>query len=226
MEQILSLKDFLEDYGESMAEKVVEELSVVHDPKSEKEEEMSQLLTELKKEPFPSQAEIIKACYKSLASGNKAVYTVCEMGTGKTLMSIAAAHLLHKLKGIRRALVICPPHLVPKWIEEVKDALPQARACNLNGKKVITQLQTIRNQPRPHDLEFYVIGRERAKTGFLWRPAVITRYGKHFCPKCGGELLDQDNCPLPVFERNTLGRIKKRHYCRNHVLKWRYDHES
>ena len=226
MEQTLSLKDFLNEYGESMAEKVTQELTVVHDPAADKEDAIAGILDTMTKKPFPSQAEIIKACYKSLMSGNKADYVVCEMGTGKTLMAIAAANVLFKLKGICRVLVICPPHLVPKWIAEINDSLPEAKAYNFNGKGIIGQLEKLRWQPKPTRLEFYVMGRERAKTGFLWRPAVITRRGKLFCPKCGQELLDKDGYPLPVFEKNTQGRYKKRHACTNRIWKWFYDPET
>ncbi len=226
MGNLISLKEFLDEYGESMAEKVTQELTVIHDPITEKEEDISDLLKDIIKKPFPSQKEIIKACYKSLISGNRAVYTVCEMGTGKTLMSIAAALVLYKFKGIRRVLVICPPHLVPKWIQEIKDSLSSVGAYNFNGKDVIRRLEMLRKQPRPPRLEFYVIGRERAKTGFLWRPAVITRNRKHFCPKCGQELLDRDGYPLPVFDTNTQGRFKKKHSCKNMVLKWKYNPDT
>ena len=222
----ISLKEFLDEYGESMAEKVTNELTVIHDPSEEKEEDISTLLNGMKKRPFPSQGEIIKACYKSLISGNTAVYTVCEMGTGKTLMSIATAYVLYKYKGIRRVLVMCPPHLVPKWIQEMKDSISGIKAYNLNGKDVIRQLERIRKDPKPAHLEFYVIGRERAKTGFSWRPAVVTTKEKHFCPRCGEELLDKDGYPLGVFEKNTQGRIKKRYSCTNMVMKWRYDKDS
>lgn len=223
MEQAISLKDFLNEYGESMAEKVTKELTVIHDPATEKETSIAQILSAMKKPPFPSQGEIIKACCKSLLSGNKAPYMVCEMGTGKTLMAIAAAQVLYKQRGVKRVLVVCPPHLVPKWIDEVNDGLPEAKAYNFNGKGVITQLENLRRQPRPAQLEFYIMGRERAKTGFLWRPAVVTRHGKYFCPKCGQELLDKDGYPIPVFEKNTQGRYKKRYACDNRIWKWRYD---
>jgi hypothetical protein len=222
----ISLKKFLDEYGESMAEKVTNELAVIHDPTTEKEEGVSRLLSRMKKQPFPSQAEIIKACYKSLVSGNRAVYTVCEMGTGKSLMAIATSYVLSRLKNLRRVLVVCPPHLVPKWIQEIKEGLWDAKAYNLNGRDVITQLQNLKKQPRPDRLQFYVIGRERAKTGFLWVPAVVTRKGRHFCPKCGKELLDGDGCPLPIFEKNTQGRFKKRHRCRNTICKWKYDTDT
>ena len=99
-------------------------------------------------------------------------------------------------------------------------------AYNYNGKDVITRLNNIRKLPKPTRLEFYVMGRERAKTGFLWRPAVVTRRNKHYCPKCGQELLDKDGCPIEIFERNTQGQYRKRHACANRIWKWRYDPEK
>ena len=205
VENLISLKEFLDEYGENMAEKITEELEVIHDPLREREEELEGVLQGMTKKPFPSQGEIIKASYKSLTTGNKAVYMVCEMGTGKTLMAIAVALELHRFKGTHRVLVVCPPHLVPKWIQEIKDSVPGAKAYNLNSKNILRQLELLRKQAKPLGLEFYVIGRERAKAGFMWRPAVVTRHGKHFCPGCGKELLDRYNCPLPVFEKNTQG---------------------
>ena len=93
MGNLISLKEFLDDYGESMAEKVSRELTVVHDPTVEKENNLSDLLGGMKKMPFPSQGEIIKACYKSLISGNKAAYITAECGTGKTIKGIYVASI-------------------------------------------------------------------------------------------------------------------------------------
>src|SRR3989339_1091737 len=226
MEATIPLKDFLHEYGESMAEKITKELTVVHDPAADKEEIITEIISDMTKKPFLSQQEIIKACCKSLMSGNKAPYTVCEMGTGKTLMAIAIAYVLHKLLGIARVLVICPPHLVPKWIAEINDSLPNALTYNFNGKDVISRLENIRKEPKPAWLKFYVMGRERAKTGFIWRPAVVNRRKKHFCPRCGQELLDKDGYPIAVFERNTQGQYRKRHACTNRIWKWRFDQET
>ena len=226
MDDVITLKDFLDDYGESMAEKVTHQLSVIHNPLTEKDKEASELINRMIKKPFPSQGEIIKACYKSLISGNKAAYIVAECGTGKTLKSIGTAFMLHKLKNVNRVLVLCPPTLVRKWIAEIKDSLSHVKAYNLNGKNILKQLEKIRKQQRPKSLEFYVIGRERAKTGFLWKPAAVKIYGRHFCPKCGQELLDKDGCALPIFEKNTQGRIKKKYSCKNVVAKYQYNPET
>ena len=180
MGNLISLKEFLDDYGESMAEKVTRELTVVHNPAFEKEKNVSDILKSMLKRPFPSQGEIIKACYKSLISGNMAAYITAECGTGKTIKGIACAYVLYKLKGIRRVLVMCPPTIVRKWIQEIRDSLDGVKAYNLNSKDVLKQLENLRKQPKPSRLEFYVIGRERAKTGFLWRPAVVKRHGGYF----------------------------------------------
>ncbi|MBF0552422.1 MAG: DEAD/DEAH box helicase, partial [Deltaproteobacteria bacterium] len=226
MSQVVSLKGFLDEYGESMADKVTRDLTVVHDPAKHGEKALADILQMMTKKPFPAQAEIIKACYKSFVGGNKGMYLVAECGTGKTIQATAVAYLLHKLKGIHRVLVVCPPHLVQKWIKEIKDSLPQVTVYNFNGKDIITQLEIARQQPKPQDLEFYIVGRERVKTGYMWRPAVITRRQKHYCPKCGQELLDKDGCPVDIFEANSQGRPKKRRHCVNHITKWKYDPET
>jgi len=209
----IALRGFLDEYGQSMAAKVARELEVIHDPLNQPEPELAGHLESLSKKPFPAQAEIIKAGFKSLVSGNRSVYLVAECGSGKTLMAIATAWLLHKLENTRRVLVICPPHLVRKWIQEVKEALPRAKALNLNGRDVIKRLERIGKEPKPKTLEFHIIGRERAKTGFIWRPAVIQKQGLLHCPRCGRELLDQDGLPLPVFERNAQGRYRRKYAC-------------
>lgn len=222
----LSLKAFLDSYGENIAEKITKDLTVIHNPQIHKEQTLTNLINDMKKKPFPSQAEIIKACYKSTITNNKTVYIVAECGTGKTLQSIGLAYLLFKLKNIRRVLVICPPHLVPKWIQEIKDSLWNVKAYNFNGKDIIRLLENLRKQPKPSMLEFYIIGRERAKAGFIWRPAVISKHNKYFCPKCGQELLDKDGYPLPVFERTNQGGFKKKHACKNTIEKWKYNKEE
>jgi len=84
----INLKIFLDDYGESLAEKVTKDLNVVHDPAKDEEAELDHKMDQLLKNPFPAQREIIKAVYKSFQAGNKAVYMAAEMGTGKTLSAI------------------------------------------------------------------------------------------------------------------------------------------
>lgn len=222
MEANMALKDFLDNYGPALAKRVTRELKVVHDPDEHKEKDMDLFMADLGIKPFPSQAEIIKAVVKAFRAGNRAVYLTGEMGAGKTLMAVAVTLLL---KPRLRVLVMCPPHLVRKWIAEIKRIRPVTKALNLNGKHCFEQLAKLSSAPAPLGPEFFVIGRERAKTGWTWRPAVNLRGGEHLCPRCGLPLLDKDGVPLPVFDRNAQGRYRKKHFCANLVQRWRWDRE-
>jgi len=50
-----------------------------------------------------------------------------EMGTGKTTISTGVLELLDAYP----AIVLCPPHLVPKWIREIEEVIPGAHAREL-----------------------------------------------------------------------------------------------
>ena len=223
MQQIHSLKEFLDSYGPSLATRVNDELEVIHDPLNDEKSDMDQILNGLNKKPFAVQKEVIKAVVKSFKSGNRSVYITAEMGSGKTLMGIASALLLKKTP---RVLVMCPPHLVRKWIKEIKETVPVAKVVNLNGKHCISMLQGLRSARPVIRAEFYVIGKERAKTTFQWRPAVVKKGSDNACPSCGGLLLDKDEIPLPIFETNTQGKYKKKYACQNRITKWIWDSET
>ena len=218
-----NLKDFMDHYGPSLAERINRELKVIHDPLRDRHNDMDIIMARLKKKPFPVQSEVIKGAVKSFRTGNRAIYITAEMGSGKTLMGIATALLL---KEKPRVLVLCPPHLVRKWIKEIKDAVSLVDVFNLNGKHCLSILEGLRTKRQLSMPEFYIIGRERAKTTFQWRPAVIQNRMSLFCPKCGGLLLDQDETPLPVFGRNNQGKFKKKYVCQNKVVKWKWDIET
>ncbi len=183
MQQIHSLKEFLDSYGRSLAKRVNDELEVIHDPLNDEHRDMDQILNSLNKKPFAVQKEVIKAVVKSFKTGNRSVYITAEMGSGKTLMGIASALLL---KERPRVLVMCPPHLVRKWIKEIKETVPAAKVINLNGKHCLFMLQGLRSARPVIRAEFYVIGKERAKTTFQWRPAVVKKGSDNACPGCGG----------------------------------------
>ena len=81
------------------------------------------------------------------------------MGTGKTMIGIATAWLLHHA-GYPRSLVICPPHLVYKWRREIKQTVPEARVWILNGPDTLKKLLQLRLVTgKPSVPEFFVMGR-------------------------------------------------------------------
>ena len=141
------------------------------------------------------------------------------MGTGKTFIAAAAAHLA----GFKRVLVLCPPHLVPKWKREVEMTVPGARAVIV---KSITDLERLRLSVGSGPL-FAVMSREKAKLSYRWMPAVIQRWatsrgrllrdeetGEPFrvpcCPDCTAQIVDKDGVPLTDEDLN-----RRKHTCAN-----------
>ena len=141
------------------------------------------------------------------------------MGTGKTFIAAAAAHLA----GFKRVLVLCPPHLVPKWKREVEMTVPGARAVIV---KSITDLERLRLSTGSGPL-FAVMSREKAKLSYRWMPAVIQRWavskgrllrdeetGEPFrvpcCPDCTAQIVDKDGVPFTDEDLN-----RRKHTCAN-----------
>ena len=143
------------------------------------------------------------------------------MGTGKTFIGAAAAHMA----GFQRVLVLCPPHLVPKWKREVEMTVPGARAVIV---KSITDLERLRLSIGSGPL-FAIMSREKAKLSYRWMPAVIERWavsggaedrparlireeetGEPFrvpcCPDCIAQIVDKDGVPLTDADLNRRKR--------------------
>ena len=127
------------------------------------------------------------------------------------------------MAGFERILVICPPHLVPKWKREVEMTVPGARAVIV---KSITDLERLRLSTGPGPL-FAVMSREKAKLSYRWMPAVIERWavskgrllrdeetGEPFqvpcCPDCTAQIVDKDGVPLTDEDLN-----RRKHTCAN-----------
>jgi hypothetical protein len=49
------------------------------------------------------------------------------MGLGKTTIALGVIDLLDAYP----ALILCPPHLVPKWIREAEEVIPGAKGREL-----------------------------------------------------------------------------------------------
>ena len=137
------------------------------------------------------------------------------MGTGKTCIAAAAAHMA----AFKRVLVLGPRHLVPKWKREVEMTVPGTRAVIV---KSITDLERLRFSIGAGPL-FAVMSREKAKLSYRWKAAVIERWavsrgrlvrdedtGEPFrvpcCPGCTAQVVDKDGVPLTDEDLNRRKR--------------------
>jgi superfamily II DNA or RNA helicase len=173
---IIQLTDFIRDFGDGLLEAVQQQNPPVYD--GQPDPLRDQVMDGLIREPFPAQREAVQAaCRLMLDQGEKAAVLNCEMGTGKTLMSIAVAAVLHT-EGYPRTIVISPPHLVYKWRREILETVENARVWILNGPDTLAKLLLLRQSIglQEHDgPEFFILGRVRMRLGFHWKPSFAIR---------------------------------------------------
>ena len=206
----MNLGEFIDTYKDAIAQRVVESYPPLYRPS-----ENGHTLPHLLRNPLGAQEDAIRGASLSLQS-QRGTTVVGEMGTGKTFIAAAAAHMA----GFRRILVLCPPHLTRKWRREVEDTVPLATAAIVTS---ITDLENLRRSVGAGPL-FAVMSRERAKLSYRWKPAVEYRWatsrgrlvrdeetGEPFrmpcCPTCTAQVLDKDGVPLTYHQLNRKKRI-------------------
>ena len=114
------------------------------------------------------------------------------MGTGKTLMGCAAVHT--RANGTPyRARCSAPASWCYKWKREIEQTVPGDQVTLIDSWRDLLPLD---RKAKPAGPEWFVIGRDRAKLGSMWRPAFTERKGFLRCPTCGGTLADKDGAVL------------------------------
>ena len=206
----MNLTGFIETFKEAIAQRVVESYPPLYRPS-----ENGGRLPRLLRTPMGAQADAIRGAALSLEA-HRGTTVVGEMGTGKTFIGAAAAHMA----GFQRVLVLCPPHLTKKWKREVEQTVPFARAVIVTS---ITDLEKLRLSTGSGPL-FVVMSRERAKLSYRWKAAVIQRWatskgrlvrdeetGEPFrvpcCPDCTAQIVDKDGVPLTDADLNRRKRV-------------------
>lgn len=229
----LSLSHFLTEFGDSLFQAVNEQNRPVYRGQTYPKHEAA--LDKLSRSLFPAQREVVRAVDELLFVQNKPAAIInAEMGTGKTMMAIATAAVAHA-EGLSRTLVLSPPHLVYKWRREILKTIPDARVWILNGTDTLAKLLHIRAMTQPPTVpEFFILGRVRMRMGFYWKPAYwvgkqhfgyLDKDGedawysqsKFCCPKCGGEILNEEDEPYGDREALEEALSKKRQYCHRRI---------
>ena len=195
----MNLGEFIDTYRDAITERVIASYPPVYSPATD-QRPMPRLL----RNPLGAQEDVIRGAALSLNS-QRGTTVVGEMGTGKTFIGTAAAHLA----GFRRVLVLCPPHLTRKWKRETEETIPTARAVIVSS---ITDLEQLQRLSTVGPL-YAVMSRERAKLSYRWRPSTIERLavsdgklardketGEPFripcCPDCFEQVVDRHGVPL------------------------------
>jgi hypothetical protein len=191
-EAIQNLDEYMLAYGRLLGQQAERSLDPLHVPGRDPLPTL-----ELLREPFEAQSHVIEAARKALQR-QKALLIVGEMGTGKTLMAIAAVHA-HAGSRSYRGLVFCPGQLVGKWEREIRETIGGGEVIQIASWRNLLRLNRTR---KPSRIQWYIIARDRAKLGARWRPAVERRHhgddGFLRCPSCGRRLVDDQREPLEL----------------------------
>ena len=207
----MNLGEFIDTFKDAIAGRVVESYPPLYRP-SENGGKLPYLL----RTPLGAQEDAIRGAALSLEA-HRGTTVVGEMGTGKTFIGAAAAHMA----GFQRVLILCPPHLTKKWKREIEQTVPLARAAIVTS---ITDLERLRFSIGSGPL-FAVMSRERAKLSYRWKAAVVMRWavskgrlvrdeetGEPYrvpcCPDCTAQITDKDGVPLTDRDLN-----RRKHAC-------------
>ncbi|HEB56631.1 MAG TPA: hypothetical protein ENI98_10070 [Gammaproteobacteria bacterium] len=228
---VIPLSTFITDFGDGLLEAVQRQNPPVYSGEADAGRE--RVMNVLTRPPFPAQADVVQAVSRLLMDeGEKAAVINAEMGTGKTMMAIACAAVMHA-EGYPRCLVISPPHLVYKWRREIQETVENAKVWILNGPDTLAKLLQLRERlglPDHDGPEFFIIGRVRMRMGFHWKSAFATR--RHYvrtsieegnpgsgsvlhrntyaaCPACATVVCDADGEPVTP----ALFPDDRRHCC-------------
>src|SRR5438445_10558093 len=193
----MNIHDFIEEFRSFIVACVGRDSTPLYHPATDRKK-IYQLIKSLPRRPIASQIDAIGGIVQALRSRDSAIL-VGEMGLGKTYISITAAAAL----GLRRVLVVCPPHLVSKWRREVKQTIPMAIAP---AAERIGDLERALNEKRRP--LFVILSREKAKLGYYWKGhAARLKDSTFVCPRCRTLLIDRDGVPV---SEEALNRKKQK----------------
>jgi len=254
IQDVTGLSEFMKAHGEKIAAHVLETYKPLYnlDPTQKEIDILDTLGTQRKALPgqeraglLPAQRHAAAALARSIRK-NGVANCQAEMGTGKTTISTGVLELLDAYP----AIVLCPPHLVPKWIREIEEVIPGAHARELrrigrNSEEAydVNDVRDFLDQYQKASEKAQrtggakpkwvaIVAHTSAKFGAGWQPAVITRKmrdpltGKIVdacaCPGCGKIVtVEKDGFIIPVTNPSELA--EKRQFCCNRIPGWELD---
>ena len=254
IQDVKGLSEFMKAHGEKIAAHVLDTYKPLYnlDPTQKEVTVLDALGTRRKPLPgqeraglLPAQRHAAAALARSIRK-NGVANCQAEMGTGKTTISTGVLELLDAYP----AIVLCPPHLVPKWIREIEEVVPDAHARELRrigrNSDEAYDVNDVRDFLDQYQLAsemaqrtggakpkwVAIVAHTSAKFGAGWQPAVITRKARDpltgkfvdacACPGCGKVVMvEKDGFFVPVTDTDELA--EKRQFCHNRVPGWELD---
>lgn len=179
----LTMADLLQNYGEGLMNVMLKQCPVLHDPK--RPEDAIELPT-LARPLYEAQKHAVMGAVKLLGGIKaskrqrryKSAFVLGEIGSGKTSVALATTMAIQA----KRILVMCPPHLLTSWGDQIKAVTPWVRSVVLSSIEDVIALEADKD-PSP---VVAILSREAAKLGHAYES--VTR-----CGGCGTVPPDGDH---------------------------------
>jgi len=217
IDQVEPLSKFMHQYGDQIGAHILSTYRPLYnfDPTPQETAILDTLGTKRKPLPGQEKAGLLPAQRHVAAGIARAIKkhgvgnVQGEMGVGKSPLSAATLELLDAYP----AIVLCPPHLVPKWIREIEETIPGAKAMELSriGRNAdasgdvndVRQFLDLYAQGKMGPKPVAVIAHTSAKYGSGWEHAAVKKWfideddqrpaQALSCPECGSPI--QINLP-------------------------------
>jgi len=167
-----SVMDYLQTFAPHLATTIEEMAQPLHDL----DRPIDPAIATMARVPFPAQAHTTQALVNGLEE-NKGVIAASDMGTGKTLVSLAVANTLASKSSHGFAtLALVPGITIPKWIDEIRKTIPSAKISVFeNWHDVVKYRDKCVRNGHKTPLEFVLLSRDTAKLGMPKVPALVYR---------------------------------------------------
>lgn len=179
----MTVAGLLKHYGNSLMAVMEQQCPILYDPRKDGD---SVPLTSTDRRLFTAQGHAAKAIVKLLGGptaskkerqGTSAIL-LGEIGSGKSCVSLSAALTI----GSKRPLILCPPHLLTSWRNEIAAVSSKVDVRVLHS---ISDLESVASDTSDQVI-VSLLSRETAKLSHSWEGA-----GK-ICPKCGAPTPHED----------------------------------
>lgn len=183
----MSTMDLLAHYGGSLMNVLLKQCPVDYDPADPGQHFP---LPTMGRSLYRAQEHVTRALINQLGGPNlplrrryhKSALLLGEIGSGKSFISLAAMKAIKA----KSTLILCPPHLLTSWGEQIAYAIPEASYRVLTSiEDLLAYVGEVTDKPR-----FAVLSRETAKLGHARKG--VERY----CPACHGPLLEPEKIAL------------------------------
>jgi hypothetical protein len=242
IQDVDALTRFMRQYGDKIAAHTLENYLPLYDLKPTEAELATLDSLGKSRQALPGQAEaglLPTQKHAAIAAArairqHRSANLQGEMGLGKTTIALAAIDLLEAYP----ALILCLPHLVPKWIREAEEVIPGAKGRELRriGKGEAGDTNDVRRFFDDFDAgslgakAIAVVASTSAKMSAGWQAVVKVKpvrvKGKaqvlYTCPQCGQVQVDAQGIPITEIEVFQ----KHRSFCNAQVPGWELDREG